>query len=364
MEPEYYQQQSEMNVLFVHSALDDAGLSVEAFRLICHIVRRTKGGDPNIMPGRASMLRVTGLTKRKYHDAMDELVHRQFLLVEHRDGKVNRYVATGPSKWLPKVEGEEWKYTASLRKKRREQGLPCDPENDRDPASIATRSQTAPGHKQTQDPATKCTETAPQSGQRRISIEGNPVKGLPDEAIASPAPAANIDVQDDAPRPASKNPPRRNVAFDALVEIDGATAGTMTKVEGGRIGKCLADIRAAWPTKLPDSPTPAQRAAYEAELAAEIRGRARRYREIMPHAQLTATALVAHWSKCVRSTPSTIGQPLAAPGSKWALPDGCPWREIAKTLGIRVAFDTPWHEVSHAHRAAILEAHAAGGFIS
>jgi len=186
---------------------------------------------------------------------------------------------------------------------------------------------------------------------------------LPDEAIASPAPAANIDVQDDAPRPGRKKPARQNLPFNALVEIDGATTG-MTDVEGKRIGKCLADIRAAWPTKLPDSPTPDQRAAYEAELADEIRGRARRYREIMPHAQLTATALVAHWSKCVRSRPSTIGQPLAAPGSKWALPDGCPWREIARTLGIRVAFDTPWHEVGHAHRAQILESYASQQLVS
>jgi len=154
------------------------------------------------------------------------------------------------------------------------------------------------------------------------------------------------------------------VAFDTLAEIDGARPGSMTPVEGGRIGKALADIRTAWPTKLADKPTPQQRATYEAELAEEIRGRARRYREVMPHAQLTATALVAHWSKCARSGPSNIGKPLEAPGSRWALPDGCPWREIAKTLGIRVAFDTPWHEVSHAHRTQILETHAANGYVS
>lgn len=190
------------------------------------------------------------------------------------------------------------------------------------------------------------------------------MKVLPSGSIdpsADPTPSV---VPQPAPRPTHKNPPRRNVAFDALAEIDGANRESMTPVEGSRIGKCLADIRAAWPTKLPESPTPEARAAYEAELAEEIRRRAARYRsEVMPHAQLTATALVAHWSKCAPRA-SGIGQPLPSQGGRWALPDACDWRGIAKTLGLRIQFDTPWHEVSHAFRAQILEAHASSGLIS
>ena len=353
-----------MNVIFVHSLLDDWDLTPEAFRVAGHIARRTDGGKSTKSPGRESMMRVTRLTKLKLTDALDELEYCRILQIERSDGRVNRYTLLPQSKWRRKVPGDEWKYNTLLRRKREALGLECSTENDDNRGEKETRSGNNPGQEIAPPPGSQNDKNQGHFRATKVIQEGNPMKVLPSGSIdpsADPTPSV---VPQPAPRPPHKNPPRRNVAFDALAEIDGANRENMTPPEGSRIGKCLADIRAAWPAKW-DKATPRdQKLAYEAELAEEIRRRASRYRsEVMPHAQLTATALVAHWSKCAPRA-SGIGQPLPSQGGRWALPDGCEWRDIAKTLGLRIQFDTPWHEVSHACRAQILEAHASSGLIS
>jgi hypothetical protein len=364
MEPEFHLDRSEMNVIFVHSLLDDWDLTPEAFRVAGHIARRTDGGKSPKSPGRESMMRVTRLTKLKLTDALDELEYCRILHIDRRDGRVNRYSLLPQSKWRRKVPGDEWKYTTLLRRKREASGLECSTENDDNQGEKVTRSGNNPGQEITLPPGSQNDKNQGHFRATKVIQEGNPMKVLLSGSVDPSADTPPPVVPQPAPRPPDKSPPRRNVAFDALAEIDGADRETMTKVEGSRIGKCLADIRSAWPTKW-DKDTPQERKlAYEAELAEEIRRRAARYRsEVMPHAQLTATALVAHWSKCAPRV-AAIGQPLPSQGGRWALPDGCDFHAIAQTLGLRIQFDTPWHDVSHAFKAQILETHAASGLIS
>lgn len=366
MDPEFHLDRSEMKIIFVHSALDDWDLTPEAFRVAGHIARRTEGGMPGKSPGRESMMRVTRLTKTKLTDALDELEYCRILRVDRRDGKVNRYTLLPQSKWRQKTPGDEWKYTTSLRRKREEQGLECSTENEHDPAGNVTGVEIVPGQESTLQPGSKIVKNQGRFPATKVIQEGNPMKVLPSGSIDPSADPHPVIVPQPASGPPVKNLPRRNPAFDALAEIDGMQpGGTITSAEGGKVGKALADIRGAWATKLPENPTVEERRAYQTELAEEIRRRAARYRtEVMPFATLTSTALAAHWSKCGPPRTSGIGEPLPGQGGRYALPDGCDWRDIACSLGLRIAFDTPWHEVSHAHRAQILEAHAAAGLVS
>ncbi len=345
MDHELRQDLSESNLTFIHSELDDLGLPVHPFRLYCHLARRAGKTTKSAWPSIASMARICRMNEDTVSRSLNELLRRNLILRESRRGKSSLYVLTPPSLWNKSPENDhECSETSPKRGGTGKEGVPPD---------FGYHPPESRGY----------------HPPEKRGYEGNPKKvlqeGLAEVSIDTPATSHLSDVPQPAPRHATKKTPRRNLAFDALVEIEGADRSAMTPVEGGRIGKCLADIRAAWPTKLPDSPTPEQREAYEAELAAEIRLRAQRYRsEVMPFATLTATALAAHWSKCAAPRATGIGQPLPSQGGRFALPDGCDWREIARRIGLRIAFDTPWHEVSHAHRGLILEAHAAEGLVS
>ena len=88
--------------------------------------------------------------------------------------------------------------------------------------------------------------------------------------------------------PALPKPPRvSDGCFEALCLIQGSTLSNLTKSERGRLNAALAEIRAACPGLTP----------------AEIRRRADAYRAAMPGATLTASALAAHWSRLVDSSP-------------------------------------------------------------
>jgi hypothetical protein len=97
----------------------------------------------------------------------------------------------------------------------------------------------------------------------------------------------NPDSPPDSP-PALPKPPRvSDGCFEALCIIQGSTLSNLTKSERGRLNAALAEIRAACPGLTP----------------AEIRRRADAYRVAMPGATLTASALAAHWSRLVDSSP-------------------------------------------------------------
>lgn len=89
-------------------------------------------------------------------------------------------------------------------------------------------------------------------------------------------------------QPKAKRPP--DECFETLVALQGSSLSSLTTSERGRINKALSEIRSACPN-----------------LSAEqLRRRADAYREAMPGATLTATALAAHWSRLAGSEPADL----------------------------------------------------------
>lgn len=97
-----YQDQGEMNVIFIHSMLDDSDLSVYAFRVYCHIARRANGRG-SAFPGSESIAKVCNMSRTTVKQAIKELEERNMLTVHRTTGgtKSNIYVLTPPSKWTP-----------------------------------------------------------------------------------------------------------------------------------------------------------------------------------------------------------------------------------------------------------------------
>lgn len=343
---------SESNMLQCYSALDDARLPVHAFRLLLHLARRCSGKD-FAWPGVASMAEICVMHEDSVYRSLDILKKRNFITVQKRPGRTTLYSLTPPSQWLPPSPDEPAKAPQPTPQKRgtRKSGVPV-----------------KAGYHHPEDDGYHHPERDGYEGNPRKGIQGSIAEGSDDPPAGGPVDAiANTDptstpVPPERPSTAEKKPRRRNVAFDALAELDGG-GDTLTPSAAGRIGKALAEIRTAWPIKLPDKPKDAERDEYEARLAAEIRLRVREYRQIFPGAMVTSSALAVHWGRCAtrQSPASPSGAP--APG-RYPLPEGCPWRAIAKKIGVRIDFDTPWNEVGFEARRRILEAHAAEGLIS
>lgn len=95
---------SESNMIFFHSDLDDAGLSLAAFRLCCHLSRR------GLYPTAESMAEVCRLDRKTVFRALRELENRGMLTRKARPGYSTEYTLHPPSMWLcamTKKEGGE-----------------------------------------------------------------------------------------------------------------------------------------------------------------------------------------------------------------------------------------------------------------
>jgi hypothetical protein len=102
--------------------------------------------------------------------------------------------------------------------------------------------------------------------------------------VADPVPPATPPTGSDAKKKKGGRP--RNLLFDAMLELCEMPLEGLTGSEAGRVAAALRDIRGA----MPEGITP------EA-LLAEIRIRARRYRDKWPDIDLTPTGLAANWSQ-------------------------------------------------------------------
>lgn len=96
---------SEMNVIFVHSALDDAGLTPRAFRIYGHIARRA--GNGTCFSAKASMAEHCGMDIKTVKLAIRELMQRGMLERIARTGDTTVYTLTPPSRWAGKYPGPE-----------------------------------------------------------------------------------------------------------------------------------------------------------------------------------------------------------------------------------------------------------------
>lgn len=89
-----------MNVLFVHSDLDDAGLSAYAFRVYCHLARRANGRS-EAWPGVKSMAKTCGISESTAKRSLKELEERGMLTIKRIMNGIssNTYTLTRRSKW-------------------------------------------------------------------------------------------------------------------------------------------------------------------------------------------------------------------------------------------------------------------------
>lgn len=92
---------SEMNALFIHSAIDDAGLSVHEFRLVCHLARRSGKGDA--FPSAETMAKVCRMKRDTVFSALKVLAERNIVTLKRRKGQSSLYIINKPSQWKEPV---------------------------------------------------------------------------------------------------------------------------------------------------------------------------------------------------------------------------------------------------------------------
>lgn len=91
------QDTTEINVIFIHSALDEFGLTAAEFRIYAHIARRAT--NSRAWPGIDSMARICFLSKPTVIAAVRRLEEMGMLEVRRVEGRKNFYTLTRPSRW-------------------------------------------------------------------------------------------------------------------------------------------------------------------------------------------------------------------------------------------------------------------------
>src|SRR5205809_436624 len=77
---------SEFSIAFIHSRLDDYGLSASVFRVYCHIARRA-GRDGSAWPSVANIARVCRLHPQTVRKALRTLTAHHLLQSETQPGR-------------------------------------------------------------------------------------------------------------------------------------------------------------------------------------------------------------------------------------------------------------------------------------
>ena len=106
MSSDLQQDQSEFNVIFVHSAIDDYPLTTEEFRVYAHIARRAGLGEA--WPAIASVAKKCRIKEETARQCLRNLTAYGLISVEERGqlGKTNLYRLTRQSVWKSKAEVE------------------------------------------------------------------------------------------------------------------------------------------------------------------------------------------------------------------------------------------------------------------
>lgn len=85
------------SIIFVHSMIDDAGLSANEFRVYCHIARRAGAGLA--FPSGDSIAEVCRMNKKTVWTVLAALEERKMITRKNRKGTSNAYVLTTPDEW-------------------------------------------------------------------------------------------------------------------------------------------------------------------------------------------------------------------------------------------------------------------------
>jgi hypothetical protein len=99
------QDDGELNVIFVHSKLDDIGLTPPQFRIFAHLSRRAHSTG-KAWPGIDSMAKVCRMHKETVIEVLRFLEAASMVIIKKAPGKKSVYQLTAPSKWKPVGNGE------------------------------------------------------------------------------------------------------------------------------------------------------------------------------------------------------------------------------------------------------------------
>jgi hypothetical protein len=91
---------SESNIIFIHSALDEAGLTAAAFRVFAHLARRA--GKDGCFPSADNMAKTCRLERKTIFAALTELEDMGLIERQKRAGCSTRYTLNPPSRWVAK----------------------------------------------------------------------------------------------------------------------------------------------------------------------------------------------------------------------------------------------------------------------
>ncbi len=108
-------QETEMAPAFIHSALDEYGLTPQQFRVYCHIARRAGSGGL-AFAGLDSMARKCRLHPKTVTRALAFLTARQLLAATRRPGQTTVYRLNPISAWSPPFDGSVSKVSTSPHK--------------------------------------------------------------------------------------------------------------------------------------------------------------------------------------------------------------------------------------------------------
>ena len=89
----------ELNVIFVHSKIDDLGLSVYAFRVYAHFARRASNPSGCAWPAISTIAEVCKIGETKVREALRELEDCKMIVREARPQKSYLVRITPPSVW-------------------------------------------------------------------------------------------------------------------------------------------------------------------------------------------------------------------------------------------------------------------------
>ena len=104
-----------MPAAFIHSALDDYGLTASQFRVYCHVARRAGSGG-SAFAGVDSMARTCRLHPKTVTRALAFLTARQLLAATRRPGRTTVYRLKSISAWSPSFDGAVSKVPTSPHK--------------------------------------------------------------------------------------------------------------------------------------------------------------------------------------------------------------------------------------------------------
>jgi len=167
-----YRDERDFDVIFIHSALDDADLSVYAFRLYARIARRASPRG-QCYESQPNMAQSCNMTRKRLKKALDELTERNMVRVTKRPGETSVITLTRQDEWADSGKGTPGENTRAT---------PGDTtrttpgENDQGPRADSP----APPRVKSPDKGNPYEGNPPKARAR----EGNPVQHTPDENIS------------------------------------------------------------------------------------------------------------------------------------------------------------------------------------